>query len=602
MVQGNTSDIPEMNLEKKYNEKKPVVPEENLPDQKEFEKTKKELEKLKGAIVKKYPFIQSLSILPPQSVKEFIDEEFGEDIQKEKIDKLLKKIHILIIIPDEKNKKISELKKFVIEQIEKTKQEIWVYIKTPKDIWEICFDSKFEISSAISMSFPLYDKGILGALRVSEIHKSLVVQKFEKYVVSYVLGGSLIRGETIKTSDVDVFVIINDTDVKRMPRLELKERLRSIIYQYVAEASMIARVKNKLEPQVYLLTDFWEAVKDAHPVMFTFIRDGVPIYDRGTFMPWKALLRMGKLKPSPEAIDMFMSMGDEVVPRSKRILLSEVFTNIFWGITTPAQAMLMLNGCPPPNAKKELLRDFKREFYDTKMIEKKYLDFLDKVVNTWRNYEHEKIKEIKGSEIDKFLEDAEDFLKRMKELREQIEKKAHESTIERLYKDVFELLKIITGKKTDEQAISSFTKEYVSKGKFSENDLRSLKSLILVKEEFKKGKSDSRKIDRARKDAEILMNNLIEYSQRRDLISLERGRIFIRFKEKGDSCEILNCNGETFLFKNNDVFKITDKIQNSSMEEVSKAIESQKNKKNVEIDPKIFEIIKKDFGEFDILI
>ncbi len=48
------------------------------------------------------------------------------------------------------------------------------------------------------MSYPLYDDGILGALRVAEIHKSLVLQKFEKYVVSYVIGGSLVRGDAVK--------------------------------------------------------------------------------------------------------------------------------------------------------------------------------------------------------------------------------------------------------------------------------------------------------------------------------------------------------------------------------------------------------------------
>jgi len=94
-------------------------------------------------------------------------------------------------------------------------------------------------------------------LRGKEIHKSLVCQKFEKYIVSYVIGGSLVRGDAIKTSDVDAFVIINDTDVKRMPRLELKERLRGMIQQYISEASALAGVKeNVLSVQVYLLTDF----------------------------------------------------------------------------------------------------------------------------------------------------------------------------------------------------------------------------------------------------------------------------------------------------------------------------------------------------------
>ena len=337
------TNIPEMNLGNKYANKKPVVQDVSQA-KKEMDKTKKEVEKLKSFILKKYPFMQSMAILPPKAIKNFIEEEVGDSMPKEEAQKLEKKMHINIIVPDDEIKKIPEIKKTIIAQIEKTKQKIWLYVRTPSELWELCTDSKFEIFAAIAMSFPVYDKGFLGALRVAEIHKSLVLQKFEKYVVSYVLGGSLIRGDTVKESDVDVFVIINDTDVKRMSRLELKERLRGIIYQYVGEAASMAGVQNKLEPQIYLLTDFWEAVKDAHPVMFTFIRDGVPIYDRGTFMPWKALLKMGKLKPSPEAIDMFMSMGDEVIPRSKKTLLSDIFTNIFWGNTTPAQALLMLNG------------------------------------------------------------------------------------------------------------------------------------------------------------------------------------------------------------------------------------------------------------------
>lgn len=504
-------EIPEMQIDNKYAPKKPAI-EDMGKAQKEMEKTKKELEKLKSFIIKKYSYVQGVSILPPQAIKFFIEEEEAPK-ETEKF------IHLQIIIPEEKSKEIPKIKQEVVKEIEKLKQKIWLHIKTPVDIWEICLDSKFELIGAIALSFPLYDKGFLGALRVAEIHKSLVVQKFDKYVVSYVLGGSLVTGETVKTSDVDVFVIINDTDVKRMSRLELKERLRSMIYQYVAEAAHLAGVKNKLEPQIYLLTEFWEAVKDAQPVMFTFIRDGIPIYDRGTFMPWKALLKMGKLKPSPESIDMFMSMGDGVIQRSKRTLLSDIFVNVFWGVTTPAQALLMLNGCPPPNAKKELVRDFTREFYDTKMIEKKYIDFLDKVVNTWRDYEHEKIKEISGKEIDTFLAETEDFLKRLKELRKDIEKKTNEKTILQIYKDVFELLETIVGKKPQEQTINDFEKDLVNKGKFAPNSLRILKNIAGAKAEVRKGKLGSHRVDEVRKNAGILINDLIEYNQRCELIN-----------------------------------------------------------------------------------
>jgi predicted nucleotidyltransferase/uncharacterized protein (UPF0332 family) len=600
MVQDDTLNIPEMNLEKNYSPKNKVIPESTEKDAKKMDKTKKEIEKLKSFIIKKYSFIQSISILPPQSIKDFLEEEIGEDIPKEKFEKLQKKIHLFIIVPEDKEKKTPEIKKQIVEQIEKTKQEVWVHIKTPSEIWETCTDQKFELYAAMAMSFPLYDKGILGAMRVAEIHKSLVLQKFEKYVVSYVLGGSLIRGDATKDSDVDVFVIINDTDVKRMPRLELKERLRGIIYQYVGEAASLAGVHNKLEPQIYLLTDFWEAVKDAHPVMFTFIRDGVPIYDRGTFMPWKALLKMGKLKPSPEAIDMFMSMGDGIIPRSKRTLLSEIFVNIFWGVTTPAQALLMLNGCPPPNAKKELVRDFKKEFLDTKMIEKKYVDFMEKVINIWRDYEHEKIKEISGAEIDKLLSETEEFLKRLKELRVQIDKKAQENTIERIYSDTINLLSAMFGKKSQAQLIEDFEKNLVKTGKMAQQHLRILKNIISARAEFKKGKLNAHKVDDARKEAGILLNDLIEFSQRCDLIFMEKGKMRLKFKE--GVAELLNSDGKSFLFKNNVVFKITTKIENSNMDEVSEAIESQKEKKEVEFNPKVFDVIRKELGDFEVIL
>ena len=222
MAQSNINtdaNIPEMDLDKNYSPKKFAVPEAPTSEKdKSGDKIKKELDKLKGYILKKYPFTKAISILPPQSIKDFIEEE-TENLNKEQIEKLQKKVHLNIIIPDEKVKDIYKIKKDIIEQIEKSKQEIWIYMRTPSEIWEICTDQKFELYAAMAMSFPLHDKGILGAMRVTEIHKSLVLQKFEKYVVSYVLGGSLIRGEASKDSDVDVFVIINDTDVKRMPRL-----------------------------------------------------------------------------------------------------------------------------------------------------------------------------------------------------------------------------------------------------------------------------------------------------------------------------------------------------------------------------------------------
>jgi len=606
----NLGNIPDKNQvlnpegETEENASEIAQPKDERARQKEMERVKKKLEKLKSFILKKYSFTQSIGILPPQSIKRFIEEE---EVPKE----TEKFIHLLLIIPEEKSKEIPRIKQEIIKQIEGSQaseknheQKIWLHIKTPADIWEICLDSKFHLSSAVSMSFPLYDKGFLGALRVAEIHKSLVLHKFEKYVVSYVIGGSLVRGEAIKTSDIDVFIIINDTDVKRMPRLELKERLKAMIYQYISEASAIAGVKNKLSPQVYILTEFWESVKDAHPVIFTFIRDGIPIYDRGTFMPWKALLKMGKLKPSPEAIDMFMSMGDRTVKRAKMALLDILIHELYWGVITPSQALLMLYGLPPPTPK-QTVKEMKRIFVDKeKMLEKKYINILEKIVGIYKDYEHEKIKEINGTEIDGLIKNTEDFLKRLEELRKQIEKGAQEKTIEQIYNDVFELLNSMLGKKNREAVIQDFEKNLVKSGKFSQKSLRILKDIVDVKKEFKKGKLNAHKIEETRKDAAILINDLIEYSQRKDLASLERGRMTVKYREdeKEKMAELLHCDGKSFLIKQNIIKKLSDKIEDSNINEVSESVEKQKAKKTLEINPKIFDLLKKEIGEFEIVL
>ena len=67
--------IPEMELDRKYSDKKQIMPEGTEKIQKDMDKAKKELEKLKSSILKKYGFTQVLSILPPQAIKFFIEEE-----------------------------------------------------------------------------------------------------------------------------------------------------------------------------------------------------------------------------------------------------------------------------------------------------------------------------------------------------------------------------------------------------------------------------------------------------------------------------------------------------------------------------------------------
>jgi len=592
------NEIPEMNLDNKYSDKNQILPADMDKVQKEMEKTKKELDKFKTYTIKKYPFVQAISILPPQSIKLFVDEE---EAPKE----TEKYMHLYVVMPEDKFKEFPKIKPDLVKQLNSLKQKAWLHLKTPVDIWEICLDSKFELAGAIAMSFPLYDKdGILGALRASEIHKSLVLQKFERYVVSYVVYGSFIsRGKMSANAEIDVGIIINDTDVKRMSRVELRERLRGIIYQYVAEALAMAGVKNTLHVQTWLLTEFWEAVKDAHPVMFTFIRDGVPLYDRGTFMPWKSLLKMGKLRPSPESIDMFMKTSEQTKEMVHRRLL-DAMVDIYYSVLNPSQALIMLYGAPPPTHK-ETPHLMKEIFVNKeKMLKESETAILDKIVKLFKLYEDDPKYEITGKEIDLLGADTDKYLERLKQLRKEIEKRAQEKTIEQIYNDVFGLLKPITNANTPSAIVEFFEKEFVKKGKFTQQHLQILKNIINVKTQYKKGKLDLHKVDNARKEAQLLINDLIEFTQRCDLISLERGRMRLKHGKGGKEhmAELIIAGGESFLIEENQIKKITDKIKDSNMKELTEAIERQKANKSLQVNPKIFDVLKKELGDFEIVL
>ena len=121
-------DIPEMDLNDKYSNKN--IPKIESPERvkKDMDKTKKDLEKLKDYIIKKYSYTQAVGILPPQSIKIFIDEE---EVPKE----TEKHMHLIVIVPEEKYKKIPELKKDLVKEMDKIKsQKIWLHVKTSVDI------------------------------------------------------------------------------------------------------------------------------------------------------------------------------------------------------------------------------------------------------------------------------------------------------------------------------------------------------------------------------------------------------------------------------------------------------------------------------------
>jgi uncharacterized protein (UPF0332 family) len=439
----------------------------------------------------------------------------------------------------------------------------------------------------------------------------MVLRKFEKYIVSYIAVGSVFRGDA-SSHDIDVAIIIDDTDVKRMSRGELKEKLSSIIRSMGFEASDIAQVKKIFHIQVYILTDFWDGIRDATPVFFTFLRDGIPLYDRGVFMPQKLLLKMGKIKPSPEAIEMHMDVGGRLIERSKGKLLSIVAEDLYYAALNPSQSALMLQGYPP-STPRETMRLMDEIFVKKeKLMTSKDVEALKNAFKIYKEIEHGKLKEISGKEIDRLTKEVSDYFNKIKVIVKKLEKKAVRATASNLLEALTEALVNLMSLENLSTNKADLTKNFsklVTKGHFNKRE----KELLTNTLELTKKASSKEELEKLRRESSQLLRKIQRHAQTER--GKEIGRAKIRVKYGDQFGDIYLLDKEIYMVGDIDSqTKVVSKarmlpsgnlgtVKPSSMEELDKILTTAKIPPRVFIKEALFEDLKKIFGkDVEVLI
>jgi len=260
----------------------------------------------------------------------------------------------------------------------------------------------------------------------------------------------------------------------------------------------------------------------------------------------------------------------------------------------------MLYGLPPPTPK-EIVEEMKRIFLEKeKMLEKKYIDILEEIcIKYYKGYEHGKIKEVKGADVDRLLKDSEEYIKRLKELRGQIEKRAQEKTVEEIHGNIFKILKSLFGNKSEAELVKTFEKELVNKGRTDPRFLHILNDLIDCKKKYKNKKTPTTyEVEEVRKNALQLMNNLIEYGQRCDISEIQRNKLILNSKDKHADLFLTN---PAFLLEEGKIKKLTDKIQDATQDEFEKTVREQKGKKG-KLSANLLSLLKQELGEFEIIL
>ncbi|MBI4452348.1 nucleotidyltransferase domain-containing protein [Candidatus Woesearchaeota archaeon] len=626
---------------KQYSEpnNSPTAPEPKEPEaisklpedvQEKLKAIKSKLEKFQKRVLEKFDkYIMGIALMPPPKPEELqqlqqMQYPAQQPLPQEPKPEDKDKIHVLVLVDDSDSRTMSklELKDKLTAIVQSIGQEIDPNI-TPQtlilsELWQNCFDAKYELLQLIALSAPIHDTGMLQAIKIAEVHKTMVLKKFEKYIVSYVLAGSLVQGKATPSSDIDVWIVIDDTDVKKMTRVELKDKLRAIIIGMGIEAGELTGIRNKINIQVYILTDFWDSLREANPVIYTLLRDGVPFFDRGIFMPWKQLLKMGKIKPSPEAIDIFMGSGEQVI-RRVQLRLNEIgMEDIYYALLTPSQAALMLYGVAPPSPKEtgSLMRDI--FVHKEKLLEDKFVKILERIVEIRKAIEHGDKKELTGKEIDELLEDSDKYLKRLKRLFTQIEKIREEKEMLNIYDTITTVLRDVLRLEgmeriKDSEMLDAIEDKLVSEGKMPLKLFRTFQDVMKAKKDYDEKKLSKVEIEKLHFESAGLVKFLVEYIQRKRVRDLERVKIRVKHGEKFG--EVILLGNEAYITYDLDAedreitkAKINDDgslgaIEKSSIEELEKALASAQFPQKTSIKERMFEDLKKIFGnEVEILM
>lgn len=337
-----------------------------------------------------------------------------------------------------------------------------------EEIWDFATRGQYDIMRSIVSGRLLHDEGDwIKSLKAVEIHKIKMLKKFEKYVVSYVMAGSLIRGEATSDSDIDVSIVIDDTDVTRTTSNELVLRLRDISARFARDAEQEAGIKGKLNVQVWILTRLWAGLRRAEPVFYTTIRDGVPLYDRGMFAPWKLMLKRGLLTPTPESIQKYVKDGKNYLNRVKMKFRDIAIEDLFWSTIFPAQGVLMLLGVPPgsPNHISGQLRE---HMVKKGHLEEKYVKIWERLHKLRKDVEYGKVKEVKLEVMTKNYKEAVEFVDRIEKAYKDIEKKLVTSKIKEVKQKSVEDMQLVlkvAGVKASKNGVKNALKsELISKG------------------------------------------------------------------------------------------------------------------------------------------
>jgi predicted nucleotidyltransferase len=323
------------------------------------------------------------------------DLSFIKNIEKQNISKLITFVVITKNIASTENiqKQINKREKVINDAIKRNNIKIQYSIYHLEELWNKFNDHPDSFSYSISNCFPIYSEKVIDSLILAIKLKERILEKFERYALAICFSGSVARLSFTEKSDFDLFIVIDDTDVKKMTKNELRDKMISIFRGNIDELAEKLKISSNLNFQTYLLTDFWLNLRNNNPVIHTLLRDGIPIFDKGIFIAWKKMLKNGDLVPTSNACELFVYDSERILTNFIRKIGVLITEDLFLILIQYAQSILMINRIAPTTPQ-ETLSVLSNENVNYKFnLKEESILYISELINLRKEYEHGTIKE-----------------------------------------------------------------------------------------------------------------------------------------------------------------------------------------------------------------
>src|SRR3972149_12004534 len=244
----------------------------------------------------------------------------------------------------------------------------------------------------------------------AEKFKEKALQTFKGYLKAIIVWGSVTRGDYTGKSDVDLYIIFDDTKFPIKKFDEIRDKIDKDI------AKITTSIDPRLHAQpVIALTEFWDGIRTTHPLFFNIVSEGYAFHDTGFFIPMRKLLEWGKFPSTIEAAEMRMESVPKRIARVQNVKLYMIAEDLYYSMLDAAQAVLMYVGVGPPPPK-IAPREVRKHLVDSGLLEEEYEKMLEDVIDYRKKVEHKDVKEIAGKDVDEWIAKADRYVKRFERL------------------------------------------------------------------------------------------------------------------------------------------------------------------------------------------